>query len=399
LAHIAVTPAVVGIAAFILLALRRPTSVYDPEFVFEDGREFFMGAWRDGPLSVVHPYAGYLHLTPRLVALLERTVPIQLAPLVGMLLSLAIVAAIAAYLSSDALANVVPDKRVRLALAAIFVLMPNAHMSLGSPTFIQFYLGVFLVAAAVARRVGPTGRLSLFVASSTGPFGVLFLPLFAARAWLVRDRDSVARLLAVGVPACAQIVVLATSARSSYVPPPTLDPNGIALVLGGHLLTAMIGGIPMVHALRLSPSLAVSGAAAIAVAGLIVVAARRLNRGELLVLGYAAAAVIGVAFLFGTDERSLFINPLSAGRYFLIPGAMLYALIVIATARGSRPGLLLAAVLATAVLGDFRLNEQSNHDWWAESQCIGGPVRCVVPIYPDGIWDIVWEPPAAGSGT
>jgi hypothetical protein len=287
---------------------------------------------------------------------------------------------------------VIPDGRVRLALAAVFVLLPATQMTLGSPTFLQFYLGVFLVAGAVAGRAGPVTLAALAISSLTGPFGVLFTPLYVARAWLRRDRDAFLRLAAVGVPALVQVVILFTAERSSFVPAPTLDPEGIALVLGGHLLSQLLGGFYMVQAIAVSPPLRVSGTAVLVICLLILGAARKLSLRELLVLGYAGGAVVGAAFLFGTDERSLFINPLSAARYFLIPGAMLATFIVLAASRGSRPAVALAVILAIGIAGDFRLNAYSTHDWWAESACIGGPTPCNVPIYPGGVWDINWQP-------
>ena len=385
-------PALIWLVSFVVLVLRRPQAVLAPGFAYEDGREFWVRAVAEGYRSLMAPYAGNLHLAARIVARLERAAPIDLAPLVGTVLSLAIVAAIAAYIASDALAGTIPDRRVRLVLAAAFVLLPNTESSLGSPTFLQFYLGVFLVATLVADRVGPVGLVGMAIAGLTGPFSVLLTPLYAARAWFRRDGDSLRRLVVVAGAAAMQLATFLTSTRQDLGPPPLLDPGGIAQVLGAHLLTVTIGAGYMAQAFALAPPLELGATAVLVVVALIVVAARRLTRRELLVLGYASAAVIGAALLFGTDDQKQFINPLSAPRYFLLPGAMLVVLAVVAASRGSRVALVLGFILAVGMAGDYVLAPRTGYDWATANDCFGGPVRCIIPVYPGGPWDIVWQP-------
>jgi hypothetical protein len=84
--------------------------------------------------GVLRPYEGYLHVVPRLTALLERVVPISSAPLVANVAAVGIAVAVAGYVASGRLALVVPDSRVRLALGALVLFLPGAAELQGSIT-------------------------------------------------------------------------------------------------------------------------------------------------------------------------------------------------------------------------------------------------------------------------
>jgi hypothetical protein len=384
-------PVALFVAAFVVVAVRRPEAILHPAFVAEDGRVFFMSAYYDGFASVLTPYAGVLYVGTRLIALAEQFIPIAYAPLFGALASLAITAAIAAYVAGDALENVVPDRRVRLALALVFLLVANTEMTLGRPTYLQFYMGVFLVAAAVAGRAGPLAYVAIALCSATGPFGMLVTPLYAARVSMHRDRDSWIRLAAVGIPAAVQAVILLRVGREGPVTP-LLDPVAIALSLGGHLITQLIGGSNVVIAEVFAPPLWLTAPIAIALALVVVAAARSLATREWVVLAYVSVAVLASSFALGLAQRSEWLIPYSGARYFVVPGVMLGTLIVLSAARHNRAGMALALLLMVGAVSDFRLPPPTEHHWRAESACIGGPVPCTVPVYPGGNWDIQYEP-------
>src|SRR4029078_5704658 len=86
----------VFILAFGLAVARRPSSVLRPEVFNEDGQVFFLGTFFGSVVETLfRTYQGHLHLVPRLVALLERVVPISSAPLVSNIASLLVVAGVA----------------------------------------------------------------------------------------------------------------------------------------------------------------------------------------------------------------------------------------------------------------------------------------------------------------
>ena len=83
----AITVAILALIVF----LRSPANLLNPQFYAEDGYIFFQSAWERGFLpSLLEPYSGYLHVVPRVVAGLALLVPLLKAPLVFNLAAFAI---------------------------------------------------------------------------------------------------------------------------------------------------------------------------------------------------------------------------------------------------------------------------------------------------------------------
>jgi hypothetical protein len=390
---------------FLLLVARRPETVLRPEFTFEDGIEWYLGAWQLSPSdAIVTPYAGYLHFVPRVVGFLERLGPVSLAPWVGNTIALLIVALIATYISSDRLSSLVPSRFVRLIIALYLVVLPTTGMTLGSITFVQFYLALFLVAVALSN--GSTTRFQeattdvlVAMAVATGPFGLLLVPLFVGRLAVRRDGDSALLLAVVALVAAVQAGTLLSIGRP-YAAPPTTSPSAILLVIMGHGATVLFGGRLIAKAIESGlplwwvPTL---GAAAL---GLAATHLRRLPWQWLLMAGYVATVIIVPALAAGSDDTALLLDPRSAARYFLVPGALLGASLIFAIAKRPRsaPAVAMAAILAVGIIGDFRLKPNPDLDWLQASRCIGLETACVVPVYPGGPWDIHWPGSTSGLG-
>ena len=384
-------------AFFVMLVARRPETILRAEFVFEDGKEWYLGAWHL-PLfdAIATPYAGYLHFIPRVVGYLERQGPVRLAPLVGNMIALLIVALIAAYVSSDRLSRLIPSRGVRMIVALYLVLLPTTGMTLGSITFIQFYLALFLVAVAVSNPPRTSLQavatyVAVAMAAATGPFGLVLVPLFVGRLLVRRDRDSAVLLTVVGLAAVAQAVTLLSVGRPASAPP-TTDPIAILTILAGHGATVSFGGRPIAKAIESGVPLwwiPTLGAAAL---GLAAIHLRRLPGRWLLVAGYVAAAIIVPALIVGSDDTALLLDPLSASRYFVVPGALLGVSLIVALSERPRylPSIVMAAILAVGIVGDLRLKPNLDLRWPEASRCIGGQAPCVVPVYPGGPWDIQW---------
>lgn len=63
---------------FLLLHIsRNPWQLIDPPLYGEEGRNFFLDQFTLGPAALWKTYAGYLHLFPRLVALVYSGLPIE----------------------------------------------------------------------------------------------------------------------------------------------------------------------------------------------------------------------------------------------------------------------------------------------------------------------------------
>lgn len=386
-------------AAFLLLLARRPETLTQAQFLNEDGQVFFVGTFFGSPLeALLRPYAGYLHLVPRLVGFAERLAPISWAPFVGNAIALLITACVAAYVASDRLADAVPDRRLRWAIGALILLLPASTETLGSITYVQWYLGIYLVAASLATPPATAwqrlaDRATLIVTGLTGPLSIFLAPLYWARVWLRRDRDSWWLAACVTAAAAMQAFVYLVIGPQVHTPLPDLID---ALRVAGTRMVAepLLGPLWSLWLIRLHLPFWVGVAGICALAGMLVAVARRLPRWSGLWLLYAWA-VIGAAGIWRSMQFGLrgVLEPGIAERYFLVPGATVGILVLAGVAmthdRSRWPALFLGALLMFAVVGGFRLLPWTPHDWAGESACIGGPAPCVVPVAGTG-WDIYW---------
>jgi hypothetical protein len=169
----------------LLLIARRPDAVLRPQFWAEDGM-FYVDALVRGSGSLLLPYAGYLHLGPRGTALLAAGFDPLWAPGIFTAVAAAVLLGVLALVLS---ARMPVAGRPWFALAV--VLVPDAREVFFNLTNLQWVLALGLIVLLLlpdpqtpAARAGD-GLLALFGGLS-GPFSLLFAPLFAVRAWRVR---------------------------------------------------------------------------------------------------------------------------------------------------------------------------------------------------------------------
>src|SRR3989442_626153 len=73
---------VVFALAFATVVSRRPDAISNPQFWAEDGKFLYADAYNTGGLGpFLWPYFGYLHLIPRLTALIAHALPLGRGPL------------------------------------------------------------------------------------------------------------------------------------------------------------------------------------------------------------------------------------------------------------------------------------------------------------------------------
>lgn len=110
------------IAGFGLLLARNPDILLHAGFQFEEGKQFYIGTYFGSVLSnLFTPIAGYIQLTPWLVAYFTRLFPLNQAPFIEVLVSLLVTMTVAAYIVRSRMAALIPSLRLRLALATAFL--------------------------------------------------------------------------------------------------------------------------------------------------------------------------------------------------------------------------------------------------------------------------------------
>jgi hypothetical protein len=79
--------AVLFLLLWILLILRKPDMLTNPQLFAEDGGAFFGEQLVHPTTALIHPYNGYLHIVPRLIALIEAFFAVAAAPVICALLT------------------------------------------------------------------------------------------------------------------------------------------------------------------------------------------------------------------------------------------------------------------------------------------------------------------------
>ena len=354
------------IVGCMLLIARSPDLLLHPALLYESGKVFYIETWFSSPLALfTTPYAGYLQTFGFLVGYLERLVNPATAPLVGNLVSLAAILFVAAFLVSERMAELIPNRRLRLLLAAFLIALPMVYGSFGHSNEVDFYLGLWMLllvlatpARSLAGRLGERALLVIVVVS--GPFSTLFAPLYLIRAWLKRSLNSTLAAIIVCVGGLIQGLLLLLYRGQSIAIGPTYSILDYVRIGASRLLVQpLIGTSLLADAENLVWPLWVA-LIGLGVCGLLVVnTIARLPKAPVFTLLYGGAVVALAGIGSGNTGSGNLLIAYVALRYFLILGAIV-------------GGLIIAAVVASA--------------------CIGGPTPCVVQTgeSPDPHWDIYW---------
>jgi len=373
-------------AVGLILFLRKPDSLENPQFFAEDGTVFFIGARQLGLQAVLTPYGGYLHLMPRLIALAAGFFDPLWTPAVYNGAALCFDVAVMGLLFS---------RRVPLpakpGLALAFALVPHSGEVFLSLTDMQWCLALALVllllmddAETAAQRW--FDRIVLAVCGLTGPFICFLSPLFVVRAGVRRTAEAAILAFLALLAAAVQASYL-YAYRSHFARPLPVDPRGLMASMAGRLYgTFWMGyGIPAIPPSALWITM---GVAVTAIAGW--VAFRRGDwRQSRATLALAwICFVVPVAIKFRYDAHVI-AGPGNGDRYFFLPHVLLAWLLVTACIqyKGWRrmiPATLLATSLAFN-LPHLRAAPLHDYAWAKHVQPIRDGDEFEIPINPSGL--------------
>lgn len=168
---------------------RRPDAFLHPQFWAEDG-VFFYDNYVSGLSAVFSPYNGYLHLVPRLIAIVGSGFDPRWIPGCYAYLSLALTLSLALRTQSRRL-----PFATNAGYALAVALVPDAPDGLMNPTNLQFILVGGLILLLLSRD--PANSWELFhdvgvtlILGLTGPFSIVLAPFFLLRAWTRKTRAS-----------------------------------------------------------------------------------------------------------------------------------------------------------------------------------------------------------------
>jgi hypothetical protein len=359
----------------------------------EDGKVFLANALREGPLApVLDPYAGYIHVLPRLVGALVSFLPLRAAAVAFSVIPALIVALLSIYVfvvSKEILRTTI----ARGALALLVVVPPpGAYETTATLTAIQWnlllpcFLALALRPKSTAHAVTSTVIGGLTALSA--PISLVLVPLSMWR--LVRGAPGGERAVQATFLAGAAVqLVLSLLAEEGprYPTDPAHLPGLFALrVAAGTVVgKGLLGELwPVLHW-----GLAVAGGGVLL--GVVVVCFRhRARGGSLLLLALAASAAMHAVpvFLRGTWPLMPIGDELTRnGARWEVAPVLLFALVLVAladrawvarTTASMGIAVVLALALGTATVTSFRDdNWRSAGPRWSRSldvvaeRCVG----------------------------
>ncbi|MBT8223979.1 MAG: hypothetical protein HKP61_09205 [Dactylosporangium sp.] len=195
----------------------------------EDGVIFMQEAFSNGFLTPIFtPYAGYLHLLPRLAAEVLSYLPVAWWA-AGLAVTAAVLRAAMAVLVYAATSGHVRSQTLRLAIAAAMIVLPagnnEALNNLANLHWFVFFAAFWtLLWRPTYRWQSVVATLGLVLFVLTTPLGVLLAPLAAVRLALPRRRDR-APAIAFFLGLAAALVPILTATR----PHSLIDPSAVVV--------------------------------------------------------------------------------------------------------------------------------------------------------------------------
>ena len=329
-----------------------PTVVHFPRLWAEDATVFLSQAAANQLESLIEPYAGYLHLLPRIVALLVVTwAPVDAyadAALLGYAIA---VTAMFWFLLTSSL----PWRR-RLALCTgVAVFSPPGEVVRTITNLQWLALLVVVVATIEDERVVCRPRWATAVAAGlcalTGPFSAIWTPIWAALGGRMAWRNRAAILIAAGAALQLGVWLLTRSDSGhdihpswrlfeSFVGNASRDPYLVAF--------AALGVIAMVAAVRFGEE--------------------RIYLRHVSALGCMAVAIALLGWFKETDRFPAFVIGGHGGRYMFAECVLLWIALCLPTSARLTKACVLVA-LVPLVLGwlNFSSRYQNIEWWWRES--------------------------------
>lgn len=296
-----------AILSALLISLLAPDAFVEPRFWAEDGPIFYSQQRSEGIAAIWQPYAGYLHLIPRLIAAFAGIFALEWTAIIFLAGSVFVTS-----WTSFTIAKAFGGwTGVGMAIAPLLAF--GAEEVLGTPTNLQWIAAVGLGALAAAPFERSWGNRAAFIALAalSGPFSVFFAPVYAVRgviAFRLGHIQDAALCLLLLVCATVQLAFLLQGGEGRTA----IDIVGVLTVivqLSGHAAGGTWAGSLIV---------------CLIVAGCL---AGRWKWAR-LILFFCGMAVIGfTALRFSTDPLVLESGEVGH-RYWYVPSGLLFVLVI-----------------------------------------------------------------------
>lgn len=388
-AHHALIP--VFLLGLLLLYVRMPERLTDGFLWAEDGPIFIKDATEKGITSLWIPYAGYLHLLPRLIAFIQ----VHLVGLSAIGIWLPWLSAIVTATTCAAIFHIAskhtPDKWFWTGLFAFApILVPHSGEVFLSLTNLQWILAPLLFLLLTDSTTGaiyqgtPSTILrctAIFVLALTGPFILFFLPCTIGLMLYKRARDT--RL---SISVLATSVVATTFQILAYITASTPGPKPIKQELIAPFLNSFITPAFLTDSMQgaLYPFTSIAAVGILSFALLCAITARSAR--ILITLMWLIACGLWLLGTFRMHDPTNPITPYGDGsRYTFIPLVMIFWGLVMAAANVPRRLLALPMLLIAMML--FTSAKRLKADVWNSPLIIQNEGHVRIDLAPPG-WHI-----------
>jgi hypothetical protein len=361
--------AAVALGALVMLARIGGRPAWDTVWAEDPG--IYLPQALAHPWHLLQSYGGYLQLVPRVIGQLAALVPIRHASVV-FAVSGALIASACGLFVYHASEGQVSSRWLRVLLGLSVVLLPVAQLEIADNGVNSiWYLLVALFWAALWRprtRAGAAAAAVVaFAAAASTSLGLVFAPLFVARAIVVPRRLREHAATAGWALGCLlQVWVIATSHVSRFTPHNPLD---AVLYYAHEVLLPALGwhlSWDLRHAVGLTGATVIMGGLILVVLACVVVTQPgrcRVFVVTALVTGLVFTAVTS-ALAWGGPGQQVTVRMEHGARYSTVPILLLDAALIVAADAYARrwwprPKAIVAvaalvAVLATGWATDFR---------------------------------------------
>lgn len=359
---------ITSLALTLIAALvRTPDRLSTPQFWAEDAAVFYIEAEVDASRSIAMPYAGYLHLYPRLVAYAGRFFPVVHVPAVYAagafaMCWMAVLSALVA--TSDR------PPWVTAAFAVALLTVPFASEVWFVLTNAQ-WIGATVLLLIISSPAPASLRTRILVAagvvlvSLTGPFALILLPCALMRAYLSSDGWSTALVAIVAAAGLVCVLTLATFPR---------EPTGLSIA---ERLSSLALGRPKLFAMVCMATATLAGGALLGY----------LRKDRLLLLCGLSGLLFLAAAAIAAPAPLVAALPQVGGRYAFVPWVATVWTLILLTSYGYRVCgaiLVMSAVLCAA---NITLPPRSSHDWVATARCLEMRPICPATVNPG--WNLL----------
>ena len=385
---------VVLLIAVAILFVRKTDSFMHPQFWAEDGAVFFQDQVNQGASAIIKPYAGYLHLVPRLIALVADAFFLySTAPAVYNYLSLLVMLVAIFNIYSP---RFIMDNKHLLSLS--IVLVPHfSNEVFMNATNVNWILAILLLVVLLKEtpdmRFGNVGWQVLFDAVAmvccgfSGPFILFLTPFFVWRFFIRKSRYNLCLAAMAVLIAATQAVFLSREnllvARALQTSAPF---DVFCRVAGQRLFGNLFLGSTLPY--DLNPYL-LCGCGVLVVVSFVCHAMKCGKRRQIFVfLAFSAMIMLATVLKFKPFLGKL-LSPENGSRYFYLSYVMFTWALILCLNKQGKPesrmvGFLLGAILLSSLTSGFHSQPFKDFNWDQSSHLIMKNQNVIIPINPSG---------------